>query len=252
MKIILLSLLGTSLSHSWLDCIGLADKQYNGPEQFFSNEFYRDYCIGFPRAYPGRMNVHVNTLFTYQVDNRGGPNHDAPVCPTQDRAYTGEFPMTQVKPGTNLKFWYEMDNHYQPLTKVHIFGYGKPDKPIVNYQELSPNTELFVHDFATTSNCINVANANTFCWAYWKVPDNWTPGVYSFLWNWRWDRNPSGEEYNSCFDIEVLPGATSPVVVPQIPTKSTSETPIQTSNPPVDPPSPKRRYKCRRKPTLFA
>ncbi|KAI0229515.1 hypothetical protein L0F63_003842 [Massospora cicadina] len=201
-------------AHSWLDCIGRSDTEYLGPEQFFASEFYDQYCVGYPRAYPGRMNVDINTLFTYSVLDRV---HTANVCPTQEKAYSEQFPMAKVKPGETIKLWYEMDNHLAPETQFHVWGYGVPDKELVQYSEQNDQTHLMSHVFATSSNCMNTNNVNTFCWAYWTIPSNWRPGIYSFVWNWHWDRNPKGEEYNTCFDLEVVDQSPTPIPNPSTP-----------------------------------
>lgn len=208
--ILALAVLSRVAAHSWLDCIGRADTKYVGSEQFFTADFYDHYCIGFPRAYPGRMNKDINTLFTYSVLDRIPTTN---VCPTQELAYSPQFPMAKVKAGETIKLWYEMDNHLSPETQVHIWSYATPGKQLIKYSEQTPQTHVMQHTFATSANCMNTNNVNTFCWAYWQVPSDWASGTYSFVWNWRWDHNPSGEEYNSCFDLDVT-GTASPPPTP--------------------------------------
>lgn len=193
--------------HSWLDCIGKM-KKYRGPVQFFANDFYKQYCKGFGRGYPGRFNTNINDIYTTIVEGRGQPNPaKKPVCGETQRTlnYTAEFPMAKVAAGRRVKLWYEMDAHMGRSTRVNILGYGVPNRRIDTYADQLRAKKLLVHDFSTPANCINMTFVNTWCWAYLKIPTSWKPGVYSFLWNWPWDGNPIGEEYNTCFDLRVTP-----------------------------------------------
>ncbi|KAJ9070211.1 hypothetical protein DSO57_1010696 [Entomophthora muscae] len=228
MKVYILALAVVSrvAGHSWLDCIGRAETKYAGFDQFFTPDFYDKYCIGYPRAYPGRMNRDINTLFTYSVLDRIPTTN---VCPTQEKAYSRQFPMAKVKAGETIKLWYEMDNHLSPETQVHLWSYGIPGKDLVKYSEQTEKTHVFQHTFATSANCFDTHNVNTFCWAYWQVPSDWKTGNYSFVWNWRWDRNANGEEYNSCFDLDVT-GNDLSYVTPTLPPTPTPISPSPTSH----------------------
>ncbi|KAJ2894881.1 hypothetical protein IWW38_002453, partial [Coemansia aciculifera] len=44
----------TVLAHSWVDCV-----KYDPINQV---------CLGYPRGYPGRQNVNINTLYTYMFN----------------------------------------------------------------------------------------------------------------------------------------------------------------------------------------
>lgn len=193
-------------SHSWLDCIGLASTNYTGPVQYFSDDFYNNYCIGYGRGYPGRMNRNINTLYTVQVDRKGLPDPTATrVCGNTaqgTQSYSTNFPMANVVAGTTIKLWYEMDNHKNPLTQVHLWGYKVPNREILFYSEQTNATHIMSYDYATPQNCMDMSDPNTLCWGYWTIPRDWH-GKYSFLWNWRWNQNPVGEEFNTCFEIQV-------------------------------------------------
>jgi len=199
------------LGHSWLDCIGY-DVEYNGPVQFYSHHFYDEYCIGYPRGYPGRYNPDINSLYTVLIEgrhhNRLKPSDRVCGRVTQGPGnYSHQFPMTKVHAGSRIKLWYEMDGHRVPQTQVRLHTFGQPGKllnTISDQEKASPPIQSDV--FANNSVCIDTKKPNTFCWSYFDIPKTWTPGVYSFLWNWVWDLNPIGEEYNTCFDIEIIPG----------------------------------------------
>ncbi|KAJ9063606.1 hypothetical protein DSO57_1039106 [Entomophthora muscae] len=207
MQGIFLLIVGVAWGHSWLDCIGKM-KKYRGPVQFFSNDFYKEYCKGFGRGYPGRFNRNINDIYTTIIEGRGSPDPKTKrVCgeTAQTMNYTKEFPMASVVAGRRVKLWYEMDAHMGKDTTVNIIGYGVAGKTIDTYADQLKAKKLFTHPFATPKNCIDMKFVNTWCWAYFKIPANWPPGVYSFLWNWPWDGNPIGEEYNTCFDLNVTP-----------------------------------------------
>ncbi|KAI0239602.1 hypothetical protein L0F63_002956, partial [Massospora cicadina] len=153
MKYTVLLLVGNGFAHSWLDCIGL-DIPYLGPQQYYSTEFYRDYCIGYGRGYPGRSNIDINTLFTFLVEGRGMPDPSTKeVCTQQNYSY--QFPMATLATGTRIKLWYEMDNHLIPQTTAHLYGFAIPSKPITTYRDQSQAIKLLTHPFATSQNCID-------------------------------------------------------------------------------------------------
>ncbi|KAJ9069355.1 hypothetical protein DSO57_1019355 [Entomophthora muscae] len=232
-----LTLVGVSIAHSWLDCIGLP-KKYTGPDQFFGGSFFKDYCIGYGRGYPGRFNNEINTIYTALVERRGNPDPaTTKVCGSTQLSlnYSAEFPMTEVAAGTTVKLWYQMDGHLVPSTSAHVFSFAKPGKEIVTYNDMLKAKKIMTHVFASPQNCHNTGNPNTWCWDNLNIPASWEPGVYSFLWNWPWDRNPTGEEYNTCFDIKVTSSGSKP--------KSQTKSPTNSQT--------KSKLKCRQKPSTY-
>ncbi|KAJ9051540.1 hypothetical protein DSO57_1019349 [Entomophthora muscae] len=198
-----IALVGGVVGHSWLDCIGF-DIPYHGGPQFFSNDFYK-YCAGFGRGYPGRENRDINTIYTVAVVGRGKPNPETTrVCGAvgSTMQYSSRFPMLKTKAGTRLKFWYQLDNHREN-TMVHIIGSNQPWRQISTYADQLRAGDVFAYPF--TQNCINLSNDNSWCTAIWTLPSYMPPGIYSYVWNWRMDSTAEGEEYNTCFDIEILP-----------------------------------------------
>lgn len=187
------------LAHSWLDCIGYDVPYYGGP-QYFTEEFY-DYCAGYGRGYPGRMNTDINTIYTVEVIGHGQPDPaTTQVCGAfgSSSQYSERFPMLKTKAGTTLKFWYQLDNHRGDTT-VHIVGYGVPGKQIITYADQTNATDQLKYPF--TQNCLDITNDNSWCTALWTLPSAMEPGVYSYVWNWHLDSTEEGEEYNTCFDI---------------------------------------------------
>ncbi|KAI0231755.1 hypothetical protein L0F63_006553, partial [Massospora cicadina] len=144
-------------------------KENLGPPQFFSNEFYRDNCVGFGRGYPGRFNRHINEIYTTRVVHRGFPNPATKrVCGRTGlgRNYSREFPMARVRAGASIKLWYEMDGHYKPFTTFNILGFERPGRQFVTYKDQMQAKKLLVHPFATKGNCHDVNLPNTWCWAH--------------------------------------------------------------------------------------
>ncbi|KAF9364311.1 hypothetical protein BGX34_001897 [Mortierella sp. NVP85] len=60
--------------------------------------------------------------------------------------------------------------------------------------------------FATSGNCDQAWELNTWCHGYLSIPWGTQPGTYQLVW-WKYERNPSGEEYSTCFEIVVNEGA---------------------------------------------
>jgi hypothetical protein len=46
--------------------------------------------------------------------------------------------------------------------------------------------------------------ANTKCTGTMTIPSDVAPGTYHFIWAWAFDQNPAGEEYFTCFDVNVV------------------------------------------------
>ncbi|KXN70452.1 hypothetical protein CONCODRAFT_78863 [Conidiobolus coronatus NRRL 28638] len=207
----ILSTLSPVESHSWLDCIGKSSTVYNGHNQYYGDEFYHEACtVGFPRGYPGRMNRWINDIYTYQLVGR---KPEDTVCSsiTQSSAnYTSEFHMGKVTPGESVKLWWEADNHFNPgPTYVYVYTSGKPGQDLIKYKDLNQDTQIWKNVFATDDNCMD-RSPNSLCWGNMNIPNNLTPGKYQFVWKWVWDQNPVGEEYLTCFDLEVTGNGNQP------------------------------------------
>jgi hypothetical protein len=204
----ILSTLSPVESHSWLDCIGKSSTVYNGHNQYYGDEFYHEACtVGFPRGYPGRMNRWINDIYTYQLVGR--KPEDIVCSPiTQSTAnYTSQFHMGKVTPGESVKLWWEADNHFNPgPTYVYVYTSGKSGQDLIKYKDLNQDTQIWKNVFATDDNCMD-RSPNSLCWGNMNVPNNLAPGKYQFVWRWVWDQNPVGEEYLTCFDLEVTGNA---------------------------------------------
>ncbi|KAG0329310.1 Folylpolyglutamate synthetase [Dissophora globulifera] len=193
-------------AHSWLDC---------------SNTLPNGQCVGYPIGYPTRANPDINTLYTYLITARAPT---ASVCqPGRQTIFPGNnppnLPPASVSAGQTLHLTWEpnghLDNVQSPAqfrTKVEIYWTGVPNKLIGTRAELQQNPSLLLTsmDFATPQNCDDPANANTVCHGYVTVPQGTAPGKYQMVWFWPFNKNPVGEEYSTCFEVDVTtPGATA-------------------------------------------
>ncbi|KAF9106478.1 hypothetical protein BGX29_009413 [Mortierella sp. GBA35] len=193
-------------AHSWVDCV---KTQNSGA------------CAGYPTNYPTRANGDINTIYTYLISNR---DNKAPLCKpgTQDTFLRNKskpnhlppnLPYTTAYPGETLKMNWQANGHLVPSggTKVSIFWTGKKETVLKTRKDISragkagsPAKVLGRFDFANPGNCADPKNANTVCTGKFTVPAGTPPGRYQFVWWWPFDKNPVGEEYTTCFEINVV------------------------------------------------
>lgn len=164
-------------------------------------------CAGYPLGYPSRRDIDINTKYTYLVQDR---RPDAPVCQPgrQDIPGNNPFPPASVTPGQTLHLTWQPDGHLDDArpSVVEVHWTGVPDRRLHIRSELSPTTVLGVMTFATSANCDQAWEPNTWCHGYLTIPWGTQPGTYQLVWWWKYDRNPSGEEYSTCFEIVVSTG----------------------------------------------
>lgn len=165
-------------------------------------------CAGFPLGYPSRADVDINTKYTYLVQDR---RPDAPVCQPgrQDIPGNNPFPPASVTPGQNLHLTWQPDGHLDDArpSLVEVHWTGIPGRQLHTRSELSSATLLGVMTFATSDNCDQPWEPNTWCHGHLTIPWGTQPGTYQLIWWWKYDRNPSGEEYSTCFEIVVNGGS---------------------------------------------
>ncbi|KAG0358061.1 hypothetical protein BG005_002762 [Podila minutissima] len=180
------------LAHSWLDCANMVGST----------------CKGFPLGYPSRANPDINTLYTYLIEHR---RPTAPVCqPGRQTAFNkssnnAQFPPARVAPGESLHLTWQANGHLNENrpTKVEIHWAGKPGRLLHTRSELGPKTLLATMGFASAKNCDNPAHPNTWCHGQFKIPAGTKAGAYQVIWWWKFDQNPVGEEYSTCFEVIV-------------------------------------------------
>ncbi|KAF9430623.1 hypothetical protein BGZ94_005628 [Podila epigama] len=163
-------------------------------------------CKGFPINYPSRANPDINTLYTYLVSNR---LQSAPVCQPgrQDRLIPANksFPPATVHPGASLRLTWQANGHLDEKrpTAVEVHWTGKPGRLLKTRAELGERTLLGKMGFASAKNCDEPSQANTWCHGKIKIPAGTKPGRYQMVWWWKFDQNPIGEEYSTCFEVVV-------------------------------------------------
>ncbi|KAF9289119.1 hypothetical protein BGZ68_009996 [Mortierella alpina] len=197
-----------SSAHSWLDCTNMLDSG----------------CAGFPLGYPSRGDRDINTKYTYLIQDR---RPEAPVCqPGLQTPGNNPYPPASVTPGQILHLTWQPDGHLDndhPST-IEVHWSGVPGKQLQVRSELGPTTLLGTMIFATSANCDNAAEPNTWCHGRITIPANTQPGTYQLIWWWKYDRNPAGEEYSTCFEITVGGGGILPR---EIEVKAQGQEPVQ-------------------------
>ncbi|KXN74096.1 hypothetical protein CONCODRAFT_67703 [Conidiobolus coronatus NRRL 28638] len=210
---IILALVNYIAAHSWIDCVDVKDDHS---------------CGGYIRGYDGHIDLHQ----TYKL--LGRPN-DSPICSPARQAhpdnYDDQYPRAVAEPGDTLKFFYLENGH---VTKDRLAPDGRPNpkqytihwtgKPftgdrlegtqIMTRGELGPHNQLGPAQNFDDGKC---AEDNTRgragplpCQGKITLPTGIAPGIYQFIWFWKFDKDfkGNGEEYTSCFDVEVAPKGT--------------------------------------------
>jgi len=216
----------STYGHSWLDCVkdigtglntGVGD------------------CKGFARNYPGRLpGVNVDEIMTYRIQP-AIMGQNPPICAAGQRtanSYSNQFPRAKANAGETLKMRWTPNGHQRgagqnPLTYT-IHWTGKAGTQLNNRLDLTDNTKL-AGPFPFDEECFCNNCAGNPCYGRFTIPANLTTGTYSFIWYWIFNRaaGAGGEEYTTCFDVDVT-GTTNnqPPVV-----SSTPKTSMATSNP---------------------
>ncbi|KAF9403907.1 hypothetical protein BGX21_007476 [Mortierella sp. AD011] len=172
-------------------------------------------CAGYPLGYPSRNDVDINTRYTYLIKDRH-PN--AALCQPgrQDIPRNNPFPPAMVTPGQNLHLTWQPGSHLDDAhpSIVEIHWTGVPGTQLYTRSELSSSTLLSTMVFATSGNCDQAWEPNTWCHGHLTIPAWIQPGMYQMIWWWKYDRNLSGEEYSTCFEIVVDDNRIQPREVP--------------------------------------
>ncbi|KAG0053171.1 hypothetical protein BGZ83_001581 [Gryganskiella cystojenkinii] len=201
-------LLGVT-AHSWLDCSQTASASS---------------CKGYAIGYPSRANPDINTLYTYLVSGR---NNAASVCQPgrQNRFSTSSakkdkslpFPPVVAKAGQTLNLSWEANGHLddpkhhivsgaaKAPSQVEVYWTGKPETLLTTRGKVVDNKKMMLAqmNFATPANCDDPKNPNTVCHGKVQIPKGTKPGRYQLVWWWKFDKNPVGEEYSTCFQVNV-------------------------------------------------
>jgi len=187
-----ITIISATTAHSWLDCVG------------YSGSAKGAFCKGYPRSYPGREAQVVTDEYTVRINDRPS---NAPVCGGGQTSptYSSKFPMATARAGESLTLSWQANGHYEKPahTQVHIHWTGKPGTQLETYGELSSANTVATMEFANKAICVDPNDDNTVCTGALPIPVGTKPGKYFFVWRWVFDNNPSGEEYTTCFDVQV-------------------------------------------------
>ncbi|KAJ2015290.1 hypothetical protein H4218_003858 [Coemansia sp. IMI 209128] len=180
------------LAHSWVDCV-----KYDPVNQL---------CLGYPRGYPGRQNVDINTLYTYMFEASPASQ---PMCSPQQQTtmnYAKEFPLAVAQPGETIYTTWQQNGHLDNAkpTKIEVYYYADHNKEFTDVSQRKEAKVAGTMDFATDGNCYIPGYPNTVCVGSWTVPKDLAPGqIYHFVWFWYFNANPAGQWYSTCFDVQV-------------------------------------------------
>ncbi|KAI9501962.1 hypothetical protein GGI25_005238 [Coemansia spiralis] len=180
------------LAHSWIDCV-----KYDP---------FNQVCLGYSRGYPGRSNPDINTLYTYIFN--ASPAHQAMCDPIQQASmnYSSTFPMATAQPGETIYTVWEANGHFNNAspTEVTIYYFPDPKTQFTDVSQTSTAKVAGTMNFATNANCYSGSDPNSKCLGSWVVPKDLVPGsTYHFVWFWRFNENPTGQWYSTCFDLDV-------------------------------------------------
>ncbi|KAI0221606.1 hypothetical protein L0F63_000965 [Massospora cicadina] len=164
---------------------------------------------------------------THKILNR---DDMAPACRPnfQDNPdnYSVKYPRTKTRPGQTKTVQYLENGHvtkdqmpptFAPNPKTYSFHWtGKPyfgrtddGSQLLRRGDLGPTNQLGptlpFDDGACAEDNTKGRAGPLPCHGTYTIPQNTPPGVYQVVWWWKFDRDhlASGEEYTSCFDVEV-------------------------------------------------
>jgi len=207
LALVVISLISFASSHTWVQCTNYDSTTGN--------------CAGFIRNWVAR-NTPTPVVDDYYTWKNLGENDTQALCKTDTQAYenyTSQYPMASAYPGDVLNVMYSPNGHSAPgdpglSTTSRIHWTGVAGTQLQTRGDLSTSNQLaswpFGQNCATTGDVASLPCSNGF-----TIPDGTSPGVYSFYWYWPYDKNPGqvpyGEEYFSCFEVNIL--ATTNAVV---------------------------------------
>jgi len=213
-----LALTSCAFAHTWLGCT----KMVNGR------------CEGYIRNYKGRDTGSTDVDIFYTNKALGRPS-GFQVCKSdtqQNKIYTSQYPMATAYPGEELKVMYTPNGHSQPgdrglQTTSRIHWSGNPNTQLETREDLTAANK--VGEWPYGQNCATSGDvASLPCVNGFTIPAGTVPGVYQFVWYWPYDSNqaqsPIGEEYFSCFEVQVLGNGGTP-------TQNNPATTAQTTQP---------------------
>jgi len=171
-------------------------------------------CQGYIRNYRGRDTAPSGVDDFYTNKALGRPSGFS-VCKSdtqQQKVYTDQYPMATAYAGQTLNVMYTPNGHSQNgdrglQTTSRIHWTGSTSTSLTTREQLTDANRIGQWNYG--ANCATSGDvASLPCVNGFTVPAGTAPGVYQFVWYWPYDRDqnqsPIGEEYFSCFDVQVL------------------------------------------------
>jgi len=200
-------------AHTWLDCIKDVGQGMNTGVQD---------CKGFARGYPGRVSgVNIDQVMTYRIQP-AVMGQNPPICSNgqqNSNQYTSTYYMTTAKAGDTLRLRWTPNGHQhgagQDPKTYTIHWTGVPGTQLTHRLDLNAQNQI-LGPTAFDAECYCDNCAGNPCYGHLRIPPNTPSGVYSFVWYWIFDRDPNagGEEYTTCFDVNVQGNAAPPPALP--------------------------------------
>ncbi|KAJ1651687.1 hypothetical protein IWQ61_007810 [Dispira simplex] len=197
----LAALVGSASAHTWADCV---DYTPNNKDNTLKGD-----CNGFPRGYPGRTDVNINTDYTYLFSATPASQ---PMCQPGRQSgvtYTEAYPMGKASPGETKKIAYQVNGHQNTSanTIVQVMYFPGRDLQTVNYNE--NKQAKIIGEWKFTENCYQPLHDNQICWGSYTLPDELPAERISLVFFWKFGANEAGQEYSTCFDLSTGAGGNS-------------------------------------------
>eukprot|EP01118_Nematostelium_gracile_P013298 TRINITY_DN49_c0_g1_i4.p1 TRINITY_DN49_c0_g1~~TRINITY_DN49_c0_g1_i4.p1 ORF type:complete len:337 (+),score=73.63 TRINITY_DN49_c0_g1_i4:716-1726(+) len=212
-SLLFLCLVSFSLGHTWVSCVNY--------------DVNTRTCSAYIRNYVGRLGIPSNTTVdNYYTNKLLGQNNSFPLCKpdTQGRAiYSSTYPMAHVNAGEYLTLMYTPNGHSDEgdvgrntSVRIHWNRRDTGPGPLLRTRgELSPANELtrwFYGDRCANQTEENGGDvASLPCPNRFQIPVDTATGIYQMIFYWPYNKvasqNPYGEEYYSCFEVNVFNAA---------------------------------------------
>ncbi|KAJ1928508.1 hypothetical protein IWQ60_001982 [Tieghemiomyces parasiticus] len=176
-------------AHTWADCIDW--------------DPVKRQCNGYPRGYPGREDVNINTDYTYLFS---GTPSSQPMCRPgrQDTAnYSAKYPQGVAQAGKTYNVRYEINGHQAYATsKVKVLYFPDENIDTLDYNKRSSAKVVGEWNFITDGQCDLPLTNNTSCYGSYTLPDDLPSGDIQLVYFWEFNANPAGQQYSTCFDLK--------------------------------------------------
>lgn len=195
-------------AHSWLACTNYNTLDTN--YLTFGN-FNRSKCLGYPRGYSTQF--AEEEINGWGVDTGYDWSYNTCRIQFSNNDYSDITPMAIYYSGETIHLSHPAKNHVaDSCSNAYIPSESMKVKMSMQSKSDSFDTELTLigndHtngqiDHLGYQNCFNFcANMDkAHCITSWKLPEITTPGRYSFIWIWEFNKN---QFFSTCFDAMII------------------------------------------------